>query len=260
VTFSRFWVHAKHLMVENRKMSKRDGTFFTVRELLDPVAADRAELGERLVAAGFEGGKVSASVLRLGLMWSHYRATLNFSFDLLTQARNAVVRLQSLYDRASELGAAGTTTPAVQEALDAGLGAFDDALADDLNMERAMSAVLELISKLNQLELAATDGRAVQAALESIDQILDVLIRKRIGLVEKARLAAADLSAEDTAAAQEQARSGELDDQLIERLILARQSAKKRKDFPGADAIRALLKERGVVLEDLPTGVRWKTA
>jgi cysteinyl-tRNA synthetase len=259
VTFSRFWVHAKHLMVESRKMSKRDGTFFTVRELLDPTAAGRPELGERLVAAGFESGRVTEPVLRLALMWSHYRATLNFSFDLLTQARNAVDRLQSLYDRAGELTAAGTVTPAVQQVIDAGIGAFDEALADDLNMERAMAAVLELISKLNQQPLAPTDGRAVQAALESVDQILDVLTRKRIGLVEKARLAATEVSAEETAALQAQA-SGALDDALIERLIFARQSAKKRKDFASADGIRALLKERGVVIEDLPTGVRWKTS
>ncbi|HXU81375.1 MAG TPA: cysteine--tRNA ligase, partial [Polyangia bacterium] len=168
-TFSRFWVHAKHLMVESRKMSKRDGTFFTVRELLDPVAAGRPELAERLTEAGFEGGKVSASVLRLGLMWSHYRAPLNFSFDLLTQARNAVVRLQSLYERASELGGGGAVTAGVQQAIDAGIAAFDEALADDLNLERAMAAVLDLTGKLNQQPLAPADGPLVKAALEDLD-------------------------------------------------------------------------------------------
>ena len=255
-SFSRFWVHAKHLMVENRKMSKRDGTFFTVRELLDPVAAGRAELGPKLVEAGFEGGKVSAPVLRLGLMWSHYSQPLNFSFDLLTQARNAVVRLQSLYERASELAGGGAVTPAVQQAIDAGLGAFDEALADDLNMERAMAAVLELVSKLNQQPLAPPDGPAVKAALESLDGILDVLVKRRMGMVDKARLAAAEVSPDEAAAAQ----AGELDDAGIETLILARQSAKKRKDFAAADALRAWLKERGIVLEDLPAGVRWKMA
>ena len=255
-SFSRFWVHAKHLMVENRKMSKRDGTFFTVRELLDPVAAGRAELGPKLVEAGFEGGKVSAPVLRLGLMWSHYSQPLNFSFDLLTQARNAVVRLQSLYERASELAGGGAVTPAVQQAIDAGVNAFDEALADDLNMERAMAAVLELVSKLNQQPLAPPDGPAVKAALESLDGILDVLVKRRMGMVDKARLAAAEVSPDEAAAAQ----AGELDDAGIETLILARQSAKKRKDFAAADALRAWLKERGIVLEDLPAGVRWKMA
>jgi len=80
-------------------------------------------------------------------------------------------------------------------------------------------------------------------------------VRRRMGLVEKARLAAAEVSAEETAALQ----AGELDDARIEQLILARQSAKKRKDFAAADGLRAWLKERGIVLEDLPAGVRWKS-
>jgi cysteinyl-tRNA synthetase len=259
-SFSRYWVHSKHLMVESRKMSKRDGTFFTVRELLDPVAADRPELAEKLVEAGFESGKVAAPVLRLGLMWSHYRAPLNFSFDLLTQARNAVGRLQSLYERACEMSGGGAVTPAVQQAIDAGMTAFDEALADDLNMERAMAAVLDTIGKLNQQPLAPADGPVVKAALEDLDQILDVLVRRRMGMVEKARLGAAEMSAEETEALKARASSGELDEALIEQLVLARQSAKKRKDFAAADGLRAFLKERGVVLEDLPAGVRWKTS
>jgi cysteinyl-tRNA synthetase len=228
-----------------------------VRDLLDPVESGRAELGVKLTEAGFEGGRVTAPVLRLGLMWSHYRQPMNFSFDLLTQARNAVARLQSLYDRAVELGGAGAPSAAVQQAIDAGLQAFDDALADDLNMERAMAAVLELIGKLNQQTLAPADGPAVRAALEDLDQILDVLVKRRMGMVEKARLAVAEVSAEETAALQ--AQPGELDDARIEQLILARQAAKKRKDFASADGLRTWLKERAIVLEDLPTGVRWKS-
>ena len=286
LSFARFWVHGRHLMVEGRKMSKRDGTFFTVRDLLDPAAAGRAELGERLAAAGFEGGRVTAPVLRLALMWSHYRQPMNFSFDLLTQARNAVARLQSLYERAFALGGAGKPTPAVQQAIDAGLGAFDEALADDLNMERAMAAALDLVSQLNQLPLAPADGPPVQAALESVDQILDVLVRRRMGLVDKERLArwqdpaflrdtAARLSAWrslpdraplvaalDTGAlptaALAQAAAGDLDDDLVELLIAARQAAKKARDFAAADALRAHLKSRRIVLEDLPAGIRWK--
>jgi cysteinyl-tRNA synthetase len=148
----------------------------------------------------------------------------------------------------------------VAQAIETGIAAFDEALADDLNMERAMAAVLELVSQLNQLSLAPADGKPVQAALESLDQVLDVLVRRRMGMIAKDRLAAAALSAEETAAAQAAAGTAELDDALVETLILARQSAKKRKDFATADGIRTLLKERGILIEDLPTGVRWKTA
>jgi cysteinyl-tRNA synthetase len=259
LTFSRFWVHGRHLMVEGRKMSKRDGTFFTVRDLLDPVAAGRAELAERLIAEGFEGGRVPAQVLRLTLMWGHYRQLINFSYDALTQARTAVTRLQSLYDRAFELGAAGAESAPVKEAIAKGVAAFDAALADDLDIERAMAAALDLVSALNQLTstLTPADWRAVQNALENLDQVLDVLVRRRIGMIEKDRLAG--LAAGPLPPAAElMATAGELDDAAIEQLIAARQAAKKARDFASADAIRAHLKARGVIIEDLPAGIRWK--
>jgi cysteinyl-tRNA synthetase len=257
LTFSRFWVHGRHLMVEGRKMSKRDGTFFTVRDLLDPVAAGRPELAERLVAAGFAEGRVPAPVLRLTLMWGHYRQLINFSYDALTQARNAVVRLQSLYDRAFELGAAGKETPAVKQAIAEGLAAFDRALDEDLDIEAAMAAVLDLTSKLNQLQLAPADWTAVQAALESLDQVLDVLVRRRLGVIDKERLAAL-ASGPLPPAAELMAATGALDDAGVEQLIAARQAAKKDRDFATADAIRAHLKSRGILIEDIPAGVRWK--
>jgi cysteinyl-tRNA synthetase len=294
-SFARYWVHGRHLLVENRKMSKRDGTFYTVRDLLDPAGEGRAELGERLEAAGFAGGRVSAQVLRLTLLWGHYRKPLNFSFDLLTQSRNAVVRLQSLYDRAFEAAAAsvaGESAPSVEvrEAIEGGLAAFDAALAEDLDLERGMAALLDLVSRLNQLELAPADGRQVVAALENADGILDILVRKRIGLLERDRLARwsdaafvkeraaalmawaampgraaflAALTAGGLPPAAEllaSAAGEELDDDMVELLIAARQAARKARDFPAADALRAHLRTHGIVIEDLATGIRWKTA
>jgi cysteinyl-tRNA synthetase len=287
-TFARFWLHNRHLLVEGRKMSKRDGTFFTVRELLDPAAAGRPELVERLTAAGFAGGRVAAPVLRLALLWAHYRQQLNFSFDALTQARNAVARLQSLYDRAFESAGGGSAAPAVEQAIKVGLAAFDDALNDDLDIERAMAAALDLVSRINQLELGPADWRAVQAALESVDQVLDVLVRRRIGMVERERLArwseAAFITEQAGRLAAWQASperaallvpmtggtlpaadalmaiGGELDDDLIELVTAARQAARKGRDFATADALRKHLGERGIILEDLPSGIRWKSA
>jgi cysteinyl-tRNA synthetase len=258
-TFARMWVHGRHLLVEGRKMSKRDGTFFTVRDLLDPVASNRPELADRLVAAGFDEGRVAAPVLRLALIWGHYRAPMNFSFDLLTQARTAVTRLQSLYDRAFELAQeTGKPDAATTDTIAAGLAAFDDALAADLDLERAMAAALELVSKLNQVNLTPPNARAVQAALESIDQILDVLVRRPMGLVAKERLA--QLAAGALPPTEELLAIAAPDDGQIELLIGARQAAKVRRDFAAADAIRAHLRGRGIVLEDLPAGVRWKSS
>jgi cysteinyl-tRNA synthetase len=264
-TFARYWLHGRHLLVEGRKMSKREGTFFTVRDLLDPAAAARPDLAERLVAAGFPGARVAGPVLRLALLWGHYRQQMNFSYDLLTRAHNAVARLQSLYDRAYQAAAGAPSADAVAApvamAVEAPLAAFDDALNDDLDIERAVAAVLELVSRVNQIEapLGPADGRAVQAALESVDQVLDVLVRRRIGLVERerlGRLAAGTLPP----AATLMAAGEDLDDDLIELFIAARQAARQARDFTTADALRKHLASRGIILEDLPQGIRWKTA
>jgi cysteinyl-tRNA synthetase len=297
-SFARYWVHGRHLLVDGRKMSKRDGTFYTVRDLLDPVAAGRGELRDRLIAAGFAEGAISAPVLRLALMWGHYRQQMNFSFDSLTQAKNAVQRLQSLYDRALELGEApvkaGATKPATPtpggaaEIIAAGLASFDEALRDDLDMERAMAVVLDLVGRLNLIELDRDSGRAICAAIESLDQVLDVLVRRRMGLFDKDRIArwsdaafcaerAQALAAWQADPARQALHAilatgqvppvaaltaipGEPDDDLIELVVVARQQAKKARDFAAADAARAHLRARGVIIEDLPAGVRWKTA
>ena len=254
-SFARYWVHGRHLLVDGGKMSKSDGTFYTVRDLVDPVAAGRPELRERLIAAGFPSGNVATNVLRLALLWARYCQPMNFSFDLLTQARNAVSRIQSLYERAAELdnGNAAGATPAVRAILDDGTLGFDKALDDDLNMEQAMASLLDLIGKLNQQTMSAADASATVLALQGIDSIIDVLVKKRMGLVDKARLATATV--DDSA---QLLQAGALDDALIEHCIVARQAAKKARDFASADAIRNELKARGVLIEDVLAGVRWK--
>jgi cysteinyl-tRNA synthetase len=128
----------------------------------------------------------------------------------------------------------------------------------------------------------------VQAAVENLDQILDVLVRRRMGLVERERLARwldpafAQETAKRLAAwhgmperaplltaleggaapspAQMLAITGELDDDLVELFIAARQAARKAKDFASADTLRTHLRAQGIIIEDLPTGIRWKSA
>jgi cysteinyl-tRNA synthetase len=294
-SFARYWVHGRHLLVDGRKMSKRDGNFYTVRDLLDPVGCNRAELRDKLIAAGFAEGAIAAPVLRLALVWGHYRQLMNFSFESLTQAKSAVQRLQSLYDRVFELSAGAAPEAAVaaevSAAIAGGVAAFDEALRADLDIERAMAAVLDLVAKLNVLELKAPEARAVMAALEDLDQVLALLVRRRIGVVDKARLASWLDPGFITARAAEygalvawqaeparqpllaelvagrlptvaalQALPGEPDDSIVELFVVARQAAKKAKDFAAADGARAHLRARGIIIEDLPTGIRWKTA
>ena len=246
VTFARYWIHGRHLLVDGKKMSKRDGTFFTVRDLLVP----SGDVAKKLATEGFTSG-VPAAVLRLALISSHHGHQLNFTFDLLAQASATVTRLQSLYDRLRET--AGDGPVAIEGLLAEHLSRFDAALDDDLDMPNALAAVIALVKALNVQQLGPGDSRAALAALEGIDHVLDVLDRSpRSGKVATARIA--ELADGDADALL----AGELDATAIERLVGLRQAAKKRKDFTAADQIRSGLRARGIELEDVADGVRWK--
>jgi cysteinyl-tRNA synthetase len=246
-SFARTWLHCRHLLVNGRKMAKRDGTFYTVRDLLDPVASGRPELVAQLEAAGFATGRVPAVVLRYALLSNHYGQPMNFTFELLAAARVSLERLQGTYDRLREVEDAGADGPAAIAPLLAGArAAFDAALDDDLNMPVALAAIFGLVRDLNALpSLPPADARAARVLLESFDAVLDVLDRsERSGLIERSRLAALAAGAAPV--------------DFIEELLGLRQAARADRDFARADALRDELRRRGVIIEDTPSGVRWK--
>ncbi len=246
VTFARYWIHGRHLLVDGKKMSKRDGTFFTVRDLLVP----SGDVATKLAAAGFASG-VPAVVLRLALISSHHGRQLNFTFDLLGQASATVTRLQSLYDRLREDAADGPV--AITSVLAEHLARFDAALDNDLDMSNALAAVTALVKALNLLQLGPGDARAALVAIEGIDRVLDVLDHSpRSGKVARARLVELVDGDPDALFASQ------LEPVAIERLVGLRHAAKARKDFATADRIRAALRDRGIELEDVDDGVRWK--
>jgi cysteinyl-tRNA synthetase len=256
--FARYWVHGRHLMVDNRKMSKRDGTFFTLKDLLDPVAAGRPELSPRLRdEAGFADGKVSASVLRAALVWTPFQQSLNFSMDLLYQARVFVGRYQGLFDRLREQEPLpGEASPALLQALERGRLAFDAALDDCVDTAAAISALTEAVSAINAADPRGAGATAALAFLTETDAVLDLLDRRRrSGIVTTAELGEGSprTDAELDALADD-------DPALAERYIGARQAAKRARDFARADGLRAALKARGVLLDDTKDGVRWKLA
>jgi cysteinyl-tRNA synthetase len=259
--FARTWVHARHLCVNNRKMSKRDGTFFTVRDLFDPRSSGRPELVPQLEAAGMPGGRVPPAVLRYALVCNQYNQRMNFGFDLLGQARGSVERLQSRFDRLRELAGAGASaaeaSPRVRAAALAGERAFDAALDDDLNMPDALAAVFAVVAELNQIELGPGDAAMALAAFEGFDDVLGVLDRRpRSGMIAEERLTT--LAAGPLPSAEEMAAMTELDAVAIELCVAARKAARAAKDYARGDAIRMHLRQRGVVIEDTAQGVRWK--
>jgi cysteinyl-tRNA synthetase len=257
-SFARYWVHGRHLLVDGRKMAKRDGTFFTVRDLLDPVGSGRPELAARLEALGFPAGRVPAAALRYALLANPFDAQMNFSFDLLVQAKASIDRIQSRYDRLREVAGPGEPTEALRHLCAACLRAFTDALNDNLNVPNALAAVFELVGELNQRELSPADAAEAQGALASFDDVLRILDRsERSGVVTKAQITArlerGDVEPYDTLVARAATDGG-----LVEGLLVLRHAARQGKDYARADAIRDELRRRGVAVDDTPHGTRWK--
>jgi cysteinyl-tRNA synthetase len=259
--FAHTWVHARHLMVNGRKMSKSDGTFFTLSNFLDPRGSGRVDIAEKLESMGFPGGTVPANVLRYALMSNSYTQPMNFTFDLLVQSKASIERLQSRYDRLRETAsAAGAASDEVRAILDKGLAGFNGALADNLNTPNALAALFDAVGELNQRELSPADATAALAFFESVDAVLDVLDRRpRSGLITAEALATR-VTAGGLPTRDELGAMTELSPEAIEALAAARKAARGAKDYAFGDAIRDHLKQHGVVIEDTAQGIRWKRA
>ena len=218
--FSKYWLHNAFLNIDNRKMSKSLGNFFTVREISE---------------------KYDLQVLRFFMLSAHYRSPLNFSAQLMEASKNSLDRIVTAAENLKHLiGAApeGTMTEselAHYEATEEFVKKFDEAMDDDFNTADAIAAVFELVKYLN----THTGSENTKAYLENLRNRLKTLCDILGLIVEKKE---------------------ELLDADIEVLIEERQEARKAKNFARADEIRALLLEKGIVLEDTREGVKWKRA
>ncbi len=262
--FARYWVHGRHLLVDNKKMAKRDGTFFTVRDLMEPRANGREDVATRLEGLGFEGGRVPANVLRYALLSNPYVQPMNFGFDVLAQSKASVERIQSRFDRLRESAGAGDASAAVRELVANAERELDDALDDNLNTPNALAAIFKLVGELNVAEvspgLSPGDAAFALKALEGVDAVFDVLDRRaRSGMLPKADVAARAAAADVAELTAFVASKGDTTDgEVVEALVLLRHAARTAKDFARADGIRDELKRRGVLIDDTPQGVRWR--
>ncbi len=218
--FARYWLHNAFLNIDNRKMSKSLGNFFTVREI---------------------GEKYDLQVLRFFMLSAHYRSPLNFSADLMEASKNALDRIINAVENLKFLagnGAEGEMTEAEQKEVE-GLTEyekkFDEAMDDDFNTADAIAAIFELVKYANSNVTADDTKVFINTVKEKIVSLADIL-----GLIVE--------------------KEEEILDSDIEKLIEERQAARKEKNFARADEIRNLLLEKGIVLKDTREGVKWERA
>ena len=220
VPFAKYWMHNGFLNINNQKMSKSLGNFFTVRDIAE---------------------KYDLQVLRFFMLSAHYRSPLNFSADLMEAAKNGLERIRtagSTLKRQMEAAAAeemSDVARASYEETAAYVEKFEAAMDDDANTADAVSAVFELVKYINTNASSDNSREYLQKLYDRLDTLCGVL---GIILEQKEELLDAD----------------------IEALIQERTDAKKAKNFARADEIRDQLKDMGILLEDTREGVKWKRA
>lgn len=218
--FARYWLHNGFLNIDNRKMSKSLGNFFTVREI---------------------GEQYDLQVLRFFMLSAHYRSPINFSREIMESSKNALERIVTAVSNLKHLEETAKTANVTEEEKEllkemaVYRQKFEEAMDDDLNTADAVSAIFELVKFANTHAGEASSSefiRTVKNEIISLSDILGLLVNKK----------EENLDAE------------------IENLIAERQAARKARDFKRADEIRDQLLAQGIILEDTREGVKWKRA
>ena len=218
--FARYWMHNGFLNIDNRKMSKSLGNFFTVREISE---------------------KYDLQVLRFFMLSAHYRSPLNFSAELMEAAKNGLERILTAAENLRFLsGNAGDGAMTEEEKemfarTEEYVADFERVMDDDFNTADAIAAVFDLVKYIN----TTADGSRSREYLDSLYARLQTLTDVLGIIVDKEE---------------------EMLDADIEAMIEKRQAARKERNFALADQIRDELLAKGIILEDTREGVKWKKA
>jgi len=202
-----------------------------------------------------------ASAIRLALISVPYRHQLNFTFDGLIEATNAIERLRTFHQRLTQGSYATGENPRLQAAAQKAQAEYMAALSNDLNTAEARAPIFDLIRAANTAmdrgELLAGDRDAILAVLASFDAVFDV-IEDRDAEPTRRALEYAEQAGRLADVAPELLNRQGLTDEAIDALVAERTAAKKQRNFARADQIRNELAEKGIVIEDSKDGVRWK--
>lgn len=218
--FANYWIHNGYINVDNEKMSKSKGNFFMVRDV---------------------SSEIDLKVVRFFMLSAHYRSQINYSKDMLLQAKSGLERLENtlnnlkfLIKNAKDLKMSDVELENVKE-LDLFKAKFEQAMEDDINTADAISAIFELAKFINSnvCENSCLEFLNIcKTKFENLTNVLNII----------------------------QEKEQELLDEEIENLIKERIEARKNKNFSRSDEIRDLLKNKGIILEDTRQGTKWKRA
>ena len=216
--FAKYWMHNAFLNIDNKKMSKSEGNFFTVRDI---------------------SKMYDLQVLRFFMLNAHYRSPLNFSAELMDSAKNSLDRILNAFEklRDFEKKASGENMTEAERVnfheIILSKQKFEASMDDDFNTADAIAAVFEIVRVSNSTVNEESTLSYIRHILSVLSKLCDVL-----GIKTK--------------------RKEVILDEDVEKLILSRSEARKNKDFKRADEIRNELLEMGIVLEDTREGVKWK--
>ena len=224
-SFVNYWMHNAFVRVDNEKMSKSLGNFFTVREILK---------------------QYDAEVVRFFILRAHYRSPLNYSDTHLDDAKQALSRLYTALKTA--LKGSNTQASAPIDCQEAHAQRVRVALDDDFNTPEAIAALFDLASAINRCQ-SAEQAESLRAQLRALGGLLGLLKRDAQAFLQATPALIATQNTDDQA-----------ENERIEALIVQRSAAKKAKNFAESDRIRSELLAQGIVLEDTAQGTSWRRA
>ena len=219
-TFSNYWMHNEYININNEKMSKSKGNFFTVRDI---------------------SKLYDLEIVRFFMLSTHYRNPINFSDEILNQSKAGLERLYNAKERVEFIisklsdNAENAEELKLEEELNSFRQRFIEAMDDDLNTADAVSIIFELAKFMNSNVNEKSTKEFAKKVLDEFNELTGVL-----NVVNK--------------------KQDDMLDEEVEKLIEARTQAKKNKDFKLADEIRDELLNKGIILEDTRQGVKWRRA